>query len=390
MSFDSTRWLHGACPGTPADRAAMRGACVTIGNYDGLHRGHLEILRRMGAAAEGRPLVLVGFNPTPREFFAGDAAMRLTRWRDRASVLDALRAERICVDAVWLQRFDSAMAHMRPEDFIYRLVAAIAPTEVWVGDDFRFGRDRSGDAALLERSGAAAGFVVRRTPTVVDECGRISSTRVRDALERADFDSAAALLGRRYALHGRVAHGERRGRTIGFPTLNVRLGSVPMVLRGVYAGEVRFCDAPSMSHPAIANIGVRPTVDGREQRLEAHVLGGSMSASDLVVAKGGATVEGVAGNQAEGFVAGRGDAGDRNVGDRRGFDDNAVAGGSMDSGGQMAFDAYGRRLAFVPVAKIRNEQRFDGLAALRAQIGRDVAAAHALWAGGDRFRDDPG
>lgn len=291
-------------------------AVVTIGNFDGFHRGHQTVVARLlAAAAELRvPSVLITFEPLPLEFFAPERAPgRLQRLRDR---IDFLRTTGL--DAVWLMHFGAPLANLSAEDFVDRVLhRTLGTRHVLVGDDFRFGKGRGGDYALLRRMGEELGFSVESTPTLADGHGRISSTRVRAAAQAGDFDRVESLLGRRYGICGRVSHGDKRGRLIGFPTANVRLGPRPMALRGVFAGWLFTRDGEVF--PSVTNIGWRPTVAGTEQRLEAHVL---------------------------------------------------------DASPQL----YGKLARFEPLASIRGEQRFESLEALKAQIARDVDAARAVFA----------
>ncbi|AHE97080.1 bifunctional riboflavin kinase/FAD synthetase [Thioalkalivibrio paradoxus] len=292
------------------------GAAVTIGNFDGFHRGHQAVVSRLldAGARLNAPTVLITFEPLPLEFFAPERAPgRLQRLRDR---IDFLRTTGL--DAVWLMRFGPGLAGLAAEAFVERVLRdTLAARHVLVGDDFRFGKGRTGDYALLERMGAEMGFSVEATPTLSDGAGRISSTRVRAAAQEGDFDAVARLLGRPYALCGRVSHGDKRGRVIGFPTANLRLGPQPLALRGVFAGWLFLRGGARMA--AVTNIGWRPTVAGREQRLEAHVLDASP-------------------------------------------------------------DLYGQLVRFEPLAQLRGEQRFESLDALKSQIERDVAGARAVFA----------
>lgn len=297
-------------------KPAFSEAAVTIGNFDGFHRGHQAVVARLlAAAAERRTTsVLITFEPLPLEFFAPEKAPgRLQRLRDR---IDFLRTTGL--DAVWLMRFGKSLASVPAEEFVEKVLhRTLGARHVLVGDDFRFGKGRGGDYALLERMGADLGFSVASTPTLSDAEGRISSTRVRAAAQAGDFDQAEDLLGRRYGICGRVSHGDKRGRLIGFPTANVRLGPQPMALRGVFAGWLFTRDGEVF--PSVTNIGWRPTVAGTEQRLEAHALGSSPQ-------------------------------------------------------------LYGKLVRFEPLASIRGEQRFESLDALKAQIARDVDAARAVFA----------
>lgn len=299
------------------EAAGVHGAVVTIGNFDGLHRGHQAVLRRLlEAGREHRaPTVLMTFEPLPREYFAARTQApnppgRLQRLRDRLVVLSES-----ALDAAWILRFDARLAALSADAFMEEvLYRRLGACHVLVGDDFRFGRGREGDQSSLQAAGGHLGFTVESTPTVSDAEGRISSTRVRAAAVAGDFSHVAELLGRPYRLHGRVAHGDKRGHSIGFPTANLRLGPWPLALRGVYSGWLRRASGAVL--PAVTNIGWRPTVAGTEQRLEAHVL---------------------------------------------------------DAEPQL----YGEAVCFEPVAQVRGEQRFEGLEALRAQIARDVDTARS-------------
>jgi riboflavin kinase / FMN adenylyltransferase len=297
-------------------KPVFSGAVVTIGNFDGFHRGHQAVVSRLLAAGSSlrAPSVLITFEPLPQEFFAPERAPgRLQRLRDR---VDFLRTTGL--DAVWLMRFGKALAGLPAEDFVERVLhRALGARHVLVGDDFRFGKGRGGDYALLESMGRDLGFGVEATPTLADDDGRISSTRVRAAAQAGDFDTVARLLGRRYGICGRVSHGDKRGRLLGFPTANVRLGPQPMALRGVFAGWLLLRNGVRLQ--AVANVGWRPTVAGTEQRLEAHALDASP-------------------------------------------------------------DLYGELVRFEPLATLRGEQRFDSLDALKSQIVRDVDAARAVFA----------
>lgn len=318
------------------------GSVVTIGNFDGLHRGHQAVMDRLQTSARQRGCtsVLITFEPLPPEFFApARAPGRLHRLRDRLLFLATTG-----IDVVCLLKFAAPLAELSAEDFVTQVLHRVLRAQhVWVGDDFRFGKGRHGDFALLERMGARLGFTVAATPTVADAEGRISSTRIRAAVQAGDFAQAEALLGRPYRLHGRVSHGDRRGRLLGFPTANLRLGPIPMALRGVYAGWLSRATGEWL--PAVANIGWRPTVSGREQRLEAHVL------------------------EADGHAASRPSP----VGSAVAV---AAGHGAVD---WTRLNLYGERVVFQPIAALRPEQRFADLAALQAQITEDVAQARALF-----------
>jgi riboflavin kinase/FMN adenylyltransferase len=282
---------------------------LTIGNFDGVHRGHQAMLARLVEASEdlGLPPTVLTFDPHPREFFAPHAAPpRLSTLRDKLEQFAARGIAR-----VHIARFDGRLAHLSPAEFIERvMVEALQTRWVLVGEDFRFGRARAGDLALLRK--AARTFSVEAMPAVKNGEERISSSAVREALARGDVARAAGLLGRPYSMSGHVAHGDKRGRSLGFPTANLLLRRKPP-LSGIFAVRIR--GLGSAARIGAASIGVRPTV-----------------------AAGGRPV-------LEVFV----------------FDfDEAI---------------YGRRVSVEFLHKLRDEERYPDLNALARQIGRDVEQA---------------
>ena len=251
-------------------RAAHRDCVATIGNFDGVHLGHQAVFSALTARAHaaGLPSLVITFEPQPMEFFRPEQAPpRLTRLREK------LEAIYTCgIDRVLLIRFDAAFAAADADDFVRRiLVEKLGIRHLYVGDDFRFGRDRVGDFALLKAMGGQLGFGVESLGTVAEDGSRVSSTRIRDALQAGDLAHAARCLGRRYRICGRVAHGNKRGRTIGFPTLNVGLLRRSTPLRGVFAVQVLgLAESPL---PGVANIGNRPTLQGDDRLLlEVHLF----------------------------------------------------------------------------------------------------------------------
>lgn len=294
-------------------RPHHHGCVLAIGNFDGVHRGHQAILHQLrGAAREtGQPATLMVFEPQPREHFAPAAAPpRLTRLREKL-----LRLRDQPLDRVLCVRFTPAFSRLDPETFVDRiLVSSLGVRVVVVGEDFRFGHRGAGDVDLLRRTGQQRGFRVEHCRRFDYRGQRISSSRVRRALTEGDLTLVEQLLGQPYRLCGRVVHGERLGRTLGFPTANIPLRRSKPPLQGVFAVWLHGVgDAPL---PGVANVGQRPTVDGSEQRLEVHLF------------------------------------------DFRG-------------------DLYGRLVTVEFVRRIRAEQRFDSLEALRRQIIDDSAAARA-------------
>jgi riboflavin kinase/FMN adenylyltransferase len=295
-----------------------RGGAVALGNFDGVHRGPQALI---GAAADAAasldaPLVVTTFEPHPRSFFAPhDPPFRLTPFRSKALLLQALG-----VDVLLVLTFDRAMTHVSAEDFVRQvLVDGLAVRQVTVGSDFRFGHRRGGDVGLLERMGESAGFSVDLVAPVSAADGEVySSTRVRDYLAAGKPAHAAALLGRPFEIEGRVLSGDRRGRTIGFPTANLGLDGYLLPAFGVYAvrAGIGDGDAPEWVD-GVANLGCRPTVDGEQLLLEAHLF-------DF----------------------------DREI--------------------------YGEHLRIALIEYIRPERRFDGLDALKAQIGEDCVTARRI------------
>lgn len=298
-------------------RERHRGCVATIGNFDGVHRGHQAILDQLRdrAAALGLPVTVVVFEPQPREFFAGDQAPpRLTRLHDKARLLAAHGAERIlCLP------FNDALRSLTARQFIERvLIDGLGVHHLVVGDDFRFGCDRRGDFELLTRVGEECGFGVEHTRTFVLDDERVSSTRVRTLLASGNFSQAARLLGRPYRLAGRVVADQKLGRTIGVPTANLPLLPGPMALRGVYATLNRLADGRVL--PGVANIGWRPTVGAIRPVLEVHLL-------------------------------------------------------------DFEGDLYGQCLKVTPCARLRGEQVFAGLEPLKRQIQLDLARGRDYFRG---------
>jgi len=251
--------------GLPA--AADQPVALTIGNFDGVHRGHQAMLVRLAEAADDLrlPAAVMTFEPHPREFFAPDAApARLTPLRAKLELLRAFG-----VAQVFVARFDRRLSSLAPDAFIHDvLVRRVGVRWVLVGDDFRFGRRRAGDLATLRAHARA--FSVEAMHTVEVDGERASSSAVRAALLAGDVERAARLLGRPYAIAGRVAHGEKLGRKLGFPTANLRLRHPP-ALSGVFA--VRVHGLAGGPRSGVASLGVRPTVRaGGRPLLEVFIL----------------------------------------------------------------------------------------------------------------------
>ena len=251
-------------------RPEHKGCVATIGSFDGVHVGHQVILQQLiqVARTQGLPAVVIVFEPQPHEFFAGDKApARLMRMREK---LDALWAAGI--DKVLCLNFNETLRNLSAEQFIDRvLVQGLAIKHLVVGDDFRFGCDRKGDFALLQTKGAECGFAVTDTHTLEVDGERVSSTRIRHLLEVGDFVQAEKLLGKPYGIYGRVVYGKQLGRQLGVPTANVNLRRYRSPLHGVFAVTAIFMDGAQVQ--GVANIGVRPTVNGvKKPLLEVHLF----------------------------------------------------------------------------------------------------------------------
>lgn len=297
-------------------RPRHRGSVATIGTFDGIHRGHQAILAQLQRVARRYqlPAVVIIFEPQPHEYFARQSApARLMSLSEKVQALFAAG-----VDRVLCLGFNAALANLTAEDFVEKiLVQGLGIRHLVVGDDFRFGCDRSGDFALLQALGQRLGFGVSYTCTLSEGDERISSTRIRQLLEQSQFAEAEQLLGRPYCISGRVGQGKQLGRTLGIPTANVQLRRYRSPLSGVY---VVTAEVDGRALPAVANVGVRPTVHAGEQPLlEVHIL---------------------------------------------------------DYDG----DLYGKRLQVCFLEKLRDERRFASLEALQAQLQQDIQQAREYFA----------
>ncbi|CAN7688807.1 bifunctional riboflavin kinase/FAD synthetase [Duganella sp. Dugasp56] len=255
--------------------AAARAPCaLTIGNFDGVHLGHQALLGRVRAAATGLGLeaAVMTFEPHPREFFAhkaGDlskAPPRIANLRDKLQSLSDNGIDRVIVE-----HFSAPFAALTPQEFTEKvLVEGLHVKWLMVGDDFCYGARRAGNVQMLLEAGRHYGFHVETLPTVMNGSIRISSSAVRAALAEGDFRHAQALLGHPYAISGHVIHGQKLGRTLGFPTLNLRVPHRP-ALSGIFIVQVHGLAAQPL--PAVASLGVRPTVDDSGRvLLEVHVF----------------------------------------------------------------------------------------------------------------------
>lgn len=297
-------------------RPEHRGSVVTIGSFDGLHLGHRAIIDQVREKSRryGVSSVVMMFEPQPKEFFSGEQApARLMRMREKANAL-----ARLGIDRVFCVRFNRAIRQLSAQDFVDQLlVQGLGVKCLVVGDDFRFGCDRKGDFAMLREQGREHGFEVQETHTVKVDDQRVSSTRIRQALEVGDFATAERLLGEPFCITGRVVYGQQLGGQLGIPTANVNLHRYRAPLAGVFAAEVLL---DNERIPGVANVGVRPTVgDLIKPVLEVHML---------------------------------------------------------DWSGRV----YGRRIAVEFKHKLREEQKFTSLDDLVARIHQDIDLARAYFA----------
>ena len=290
-----------------------RGCATSIGNYDGVHLGHQQVLKELVARARQLklPTVVVVFEPMPAEFLNPTAApARLMTFREKFQALAECGVDRLlCL------RFNAALAAMTAAEFIDRvLIRGLGVRYLAVGDDFRFGHGRGGDFATLQAAGADFGFAVQGLSGLLHAGARISSTRIRELLAAGQVEDAAALLGVPYSLSGRVIYGERLGRTLGFPTANIALKRRVSPVRGIFAAAVHGIDRGA--HYGAAYVGERPAVHGKETRLEVYVF-------------------------------------------------------------NYSGELYGRHLQVELLHQLRGDAPFTSLEALKAQMARDVAAARA-------------
>ena len=293
-----------------------RGCVLTIGNFDGVHRGHQALLKNLleHSAALKLPSVVITFEPQPNEYFRRDKKItRLMRLREKIQALDEAGVDRLLVGY-----FNGAFAQVSAEDFVRDyLVGRLGVKHIIVGDDFRFGFERRGDVQLLSSMGELHGFTVQKMMTTSDHDERVSSTLVRESLEAGNLERAEQLLGHRYSLSGRVIHGDKLGRTLGFPTANIYLHRLYTPVHGIFA--VLVAGLGSTLRQGVASVGTRPTVGGTKVILEVFLFD---------------------------------------------FDE----------------DIYGRHLRVHFVAKHRDEEKFPTVEAMRVQIAEDVEWARKVLA----------
>lgn len=254
----------------PSSANGTLGGCVaTIGNFDGVHLGHQAVLNQLAMKGDalGLPVVVITFEPQPNEFFSpGNAPARLSCFREKIEALRCYAIQQLCV-----LRFNHKLAQMTAQEFIQRLlVDGLDVRYLVVGDDFKFGKDRLGNFSLLQQVGKEQGFQVVNMHTFSIENKRVSSTQIRRALMAGDLVQAEKLLGRPYRMSGRVAHGDKRGRTMGFPTANINLRRHKVPLSGVYAVHLFGIEGEPIQ--GVANVGIRPTVGAKRPLLEVHLF----------------------------------------------------------------------------------------------------------------------
>ena len=307
------------------------GCALTIGNFDGVHRGHQAMLALLNNEARHRgvPSCVLTFEPHPRDFFAKMARKpelapaRIATLRDKLTELEACG-----VDQCVVLPFDARLSSQVPEAFIDNvLVKGLGAKYVLVGDDFRFGAKRAGDYAMLDAAGAAKGFDVARMNSYEVHGLRVSSSAVRDALGQGDMEATAALLGRAYSISGHVVHGRKLGRELGFPTLNLRFSHWKPAAGGIFVVQVHGLSGEPL--PGVANLGIRPSLDpgdanGGRVLLETHCLAWPESLG-------------------------------------------------LEGG-------YGKIIRVELLHKLHDELKYDGLDALQAGIARDIVDARAYFA----------
>ncbi|MFV2032090.1 MAG: bifunctional riboflavin kinase/FAD synthetase [Gammaproteobacteria bacterium] len=247
----------------------LSASALTIGNFDGIHLGHQQVLKQLKSVAGryGLPATVMIFEPQPIEYFAPDKApKRLARFREKLVYLKSQQ-----IDYLLCLKFDRYLAQLSAEDFIEQiLVAQLNLRHLVIGDDFRFGRNRAGNFKLLQTFGRQYDFVVEHTDTLLIDGARVSSTRVRESIQHDNFEKAAQLLGRPYSLSGKIAHGQKLGRELGYPTINIKMGDNTLIVKGIFAVTVKGIDNRVLK--GVASIGTRPTIDGVDTILEVFIL----------------------------------------------------------------------------------------------------------------------
>jgi riboflavin kinase / FMN adenylyltransferase len=256
--------------GIPHLPVFKNGCVLTIGNFDGVHLGHKAVIEKLAERGNilGLPVVIMIFEPQPLEYFLGDKAPpRLTRLREKVA-----QFAKLPVDDLVIVRFNKQLANYDAGQFIDEvLIKRLNVKHLVIGDDFRFGKARQGDFAMLKAKSDVHGFKVQDTGSLQVDGLRVSSTLIRNALSKGDLEQAEAMLGYRYSICGRVIHGDKRGRTIGYPTANIRIAINNLPFSGVFAVTMTGID--DLRIEGVANVGVRPTIDGSNKVvLETHLF----------------------------------------------------------------------------------------------------------------------
>ncbi|UPW17763.1 bifunctional riboflavin kinase/FAD synthetase [Agarivorans sp. TSD2052] len=298
-------------------KARHYGCALSIGNFDGVHLGHQQVIKSLveQARQRGLPAVVMIFEPQPLEVFAKhQAPARISRFRDKYQQLKSLGVDRLLV-----VRFNDQFAQQSADYFVRQLLVELLGIKyLAVGDDFHFGKGREGNFASLQAVKERYGFELTATDSFCMNQSRVSSTLLRQYLADADFNTVAQLLGRKFAFSGKVIHGQKLGRQLGFATANLKVARNVCPIHGVFAIKAYVQGQPEHRFSGIANIGWRPTAAGKDLLVEAHLFE---------------------------------------------FDANL----------------YGQRLVVEPQLKIRDEQKFDSLDALKAQVNLDIKRAKAYY-----------
>ena len=293
------------------NRGLADGVVATIGNFDGVHLGHQSVLKKITNQSAKTKLhsMVIAFEPSAKEFFLKDKApARLTNFSEKFSLIDKLG-----IDYFVCLRFNHALASMPAEEFIEKiLVNTLRIKHLTVGDKFRFGKDRKGDFTFLQNYAEKLDYEVEDTESFESDGKRVSSTLIREYLNKGELKQAKAMLGRDYAMSGRVVHGDEKGRTIGFPTANIPIKRTNCAVSGVFAVMVTMQDGST--HYGVANVGHRPTVEGTRTQLEVHIF-------------------------------------------------------------QFSQEIYGHHLTVIFSKKLRDEKKFDSFGALKIQIEEDTKSA---------------
>ncbi len=289
----------------------LSGCVATIGNFDGLHLGHQHVINQLKAVAEIKdlPAVVIIFEPQPVEFFAPDKApRRLSRLRDKI-----MQMSHLGIDILLCLEFTRSFAELTAAQFVHDiLIQRLNIKHLVIGDDFRFGKNRNGDFDYLKSCGHDNDFEVENTHTLLIDNERVSSTRIRHCLANNDLVTTRQLLGRPYTLAGKVAHGKKLGRDLGFPTINLKMGPRPIAVHGIFAVLVKGLDNRVLR--GVASIGTRPTVNGVGTILEVYIL-------------------------------------------------------------NFSEQIYGRCVEIEILHKLRDEEKYDSLTALKTQINQDIEDA---------------